>query len=336
MKDRERLNRTGKRRGGRGLPLFLLGCFLLLALPFLLPRGEELLPGGLPFPESRIIGLEGTSIHYRVFPAEGELKGQVFLLHGLGGSTFSWRETVPTLTRAGYRVLAADLPGFGYSDRKAGLDHSQEARGALMWKLLNQEGLPGLGWILGGHSMGGGTVAAMAMSRPDQVEGLFMADGVVRESSAGFLGKLLAFPPFFRWGEVILARSIGEGNIRNLLEGAYGQVPDGNAVGGYLRPLEFQGTAASLLEMSRTMRQPSPIPLEDGAYPLLYIRGAEDEWVGPEEGETLKKLRPDGLFAEIPGAGHCPMETHPEAFGSILLQWLAESVGNSTVESMKL
>ncbi|MGH8885748.1 MAG: alpha/beta fold hydrolase [Egibacteraceae bacterium] len=41
----------------------------------------------------------------------------VLLLHGFPDSSHLWRQQIPALTRAGYRVIAPDLRGFGASDR---------------------------------------------------------------------------------------------------------------------------------------------------------------------------------------------------------------------------
>ena len=44
---------------------------------------------------------------------EGE---PVVLVHGLGGSSYTWRKVMPALARE-YDVLAPDLNGFGLTDR---------------------------------------------------------------------------------------------------------------------------------------------------------------------------------------------------------------------------
>ena len=43
----------------------------------------------------------------------------VVLLHGFGASMYSWRHTLPALTAAGYRVIAFDNRGFGFSAKPA-------------------------------------------------------------------------------------------------------------------------------------------------------------------------------------------------------------------------
>jgi len=54
-------------------------------------------PEERPFPESRFTTISGLSIHYRVWQPDGEPVGKILLLHGLGGSTYSFNLIVPFL-----------------------------------------------------------------------------------------------------------------------------------------------------------------------------------------------------------------------------------------------
>jgi pimeloyl-ACP methyl ester carboxylesterase len=64
--------------------------------------------------------------------------GNILLIHGLGGSTFSFRNNAEALSSAGYNVIAVDLPAFGYSDRKRNIDHSQDNRARLLWLMIEE------------------------------------------------------------------------------------------------------------------------------------------------------------------------------------------------------
>ena len=121
----------------------------------------------LPYPDSHVTEVEGVMVHYRLGVAETS-RGKILLIHGLGGSTSSFDTVIGPLVDAGYLVVAVDLPGFGYSGRPEGFDHSQMHRAALVWQLLDElERTAGTDpWIILGHSMGGGTAVAMACQRP--------------------------------------------------------------------------------------------------------------------------------------------------------------------------
>ena len=56
-----------------------------------------------------------TRIHYLdEGPKEGEI---IYLLHGEPAWSYLFRKMIPTLTKAGYRVIAPDMVGFGKSDK---------------------------------------------------------------------------------------------------------------------------------------------------------------------------------------------------------------------------
>jgi pimeloyl-ACP methyl ester carboxylesterase len=69
------------------------------------------------------MGLTGRSLAVNglTFHVVDEGKGPVtvLLLHGFPDSSFLWRNQIPTLVAAGYRVIAPDLRGFGASDKPA-------------------------------------------------------------------------------------------------------------------------------------------------------------------------------------------------------------------------
>jgi pimeloyl-ACP methyl ester carboxylesterase len=65
----------------------------------------------------------------------------VVLLHGFGGSTYSWREVMPELARS-YRVVAIDLNGFGYTERpKSRESYTREGQGKLVLGVLDALGI---------------------------------------------------------------------------------------------------------------------------------------------------------------------------------------------------
>lgn len=314
----------------RGFRILGKGLLLLLLLGSLVPYAfplsrEEALPRG-PYPDSATFLVEDTAIHVRVQQPMGQEKGRVLLLHGLGGSTYSFRHTMAALVEAGYLVVAADLPGFGYSSRTPGFDHSQTHRSAVLWHLLDaleeERGWAPAPWVLLGHSMGGGTAAAMALQEPQRAEALVLVAGALMEHPRrGSL--LLAYPPLSRAAAVILDRLLpGEERMVSLLASAYGRTPSAEELEGYQAPLLLPGTARSLTDMVRTARNVPLEALKDLTLPVLGIWGAEDAWVPPAQGEALRDILPSYTLALLPDAGHCPMETHPQAFFDILRAFL--------------
>ncbi|MFN8558644.1 MAG: alpha/beta fold hydrolase [Dehalococcoidia bacterium] len=96
------------------------------------------------------------------------------MIHGFGGSTFSFRHQIARLARC-CRVVAVDLPGFGYSDRPLEADLSD--RPCDTPHRVHQRLDLGPATIIG-HSMGAGIAMRIAATRPDLVNRLILAAGV--------------------------------------------------------------------------------------------------------------------------------------------------------------
>ena len=71
------------------------------------PAGTPLVP--------RYVTVDGTRIRY----VEAGHGPPVVLIHGLAASLYSWRHTMVPVAEAGYRVIAFDNRGFGFSDKPA-------------------------------------------------------------------------------------------------------------------------------------------------------------------------------------------------------------------------
>ena len=65
--------------------------------------------------------IEVNGIHLNVFDqGKGEV---VLLLHGMPDTLNVWKNQIPVLLKAGYRVVAPDLIGYGKSDKPKELEH---------------------------------------------------------------------------------------------------------------------------------------------------------------------------------------------------------------------
>src|SRR2546425_6311183 len=115
----------------------------------------------------RSVVVDGTRIRY-IDAGRGP---SVVFLHGLGASMYAWRKTLSAVRAAGYRVVAFDNRGFGFSDKPPhGYDNAAYARllAAFMDSLHVADA------VLVGHSMGGAIAAEAAIAWPDRVRGLVL------------------------------------------------------------------------------------------------------------------------------------------------------------------
>jgi pimeloyl-ACP methyl ester carboxylesterase len=290
-----------------------------------------LLAAALPFPESHFDTVNGVSLHCRYWPAGGtELKGSVLFVHGFGASTFSWRRNIDPLVAQGFRVVAVDLPAYGYSDRRLGLDHTQRARARLLWQLLDdidrKTGPPGqpVQWTLVGHSMGGGTVAAMALQEPDRVSGLVLVDAAIYLTPSSASHVLVHIPPIRALFEACTRHEMTSRRaVAGLLRSAYRRKPDTAEVNGYFTPLQLPGTARAIVDDLANGTDREPLDMTAIFAPTLIVWGADDGWVPLASGRRLESEITNSELHVIQHAGHTPNETEPQEFNSLLADFLA-------------
>ena len=93
----------------------------------------------------------------------------VMLLHGFPDSAFLWRNQIPVLVDAGYRVIVPDLRGFGDSDAPVGKKHyTIDTIVQDVEAVMDQTGTKSC--CLVGHDWGAIIGWAFAISHPERVE----------------------------------------------------------------------------------------------------------------------------------------------------------------------
>lgn len=296
---------------------------LVSLLPYLIPPKE--LPyhrHDLAFPESEFIMVDGIEMHYRLWESSGEPVGNVLLVHGFGGSTFSWRYTAPVLQEAGYRIVAVDLPGFGLTERKTGFSHTAEARAEIVWQLLEIIE-PEVRWHLIGHSMGGATVSVMALKKTEQAESMVLVAGAVNGSGRSGVNRLFKYPPVGRWVRVLSSRFLlTESNVERMLASAYGRPLTAEEVAGYYRPVAVKDSDLVLIDLFTSTGMPLGEQIANLRLPVLLLWGETDSWVPLQRGQRLLDKLPNAELVVLDSEGHCPMETAPAIFNDQLLNFL--------------
>jgi pimeloyl-ACP methyl ester carboxylesterase len=103
---------------------------------------------------------------------EGKGSETVLLLHGFPDSSYLWRNQIPALVNAGYRVIAPDLRGFGGSD-KPQKEALYELRQFLIPDVLGILHALGAGKVhVISHDWGAALGWALAAGKPDVVQSL--------------------------------------------------------------------------------------------------------------------------------------------------------------------
>ena len=279
-----------------------------------------------PFENSYIINVEGVDMHYRFWEvADRQIEGNMLLVHGFAGSTFSWQKAADRLQQKGYEVVAVDLPPYGFSDKSHRKNQSVTAQAVRLHSLI-QSTFPGRRWHLAGHSMGGAVVQAYALLYPDEVKGVtFVAPALFTHlevvdqpenkllwnSPAGFI--IGAFAE--RW-------FISESRVAKLLESAYGNAPTKNQVRGYLDPLLVPGTARAILSSASHSAELHNLDAALFDVPAIAIWGDSDGWVPHTSRQAALDKMPGMKLHLMEGVGHNPMETHLDDFMEVWMTFI--------------
>src|SRR5688572_1287002 len=124
------------------------------------------------------ITIDGNRVVYRIAGA-GPL---LLLVHGMAGSSETWKHVMPALAER-CTVLAPDLLGQGQSDKPRG-DYSLGAHANLLRDLLDALGHERATVI--GQSLGGGVAMQFAYQFPERCERLVLVN-------SGGLGREVTF-----------------------------------------------------------------------------------------------------------------------------------------------
>lgn len=134
-----------------------------------------------------------------VYGDVGEGPPAVFL-HGWGLTARSYARALPQLSRAGARVIAPALPGFGRSDPLPGR-YTWEKLAHWLDALLEHAGIDEPAFLIG-HSFGGGVATATAWHHPERARSLVLVNAVGGAVwKQGHRGeRALADRPWWDWG----------------------------------------------------------------------------------------------------------------------------------------
>lgn len=252
----------------------------------------------------------------------------VVLIHGTGTWSEIWRDTIDALAPR-YRVVAIDLPPFGYSSRLHGAS-------AYTPKLQAQRILGVLDALhvqratVVGHSVGARPVVALALAAPDRIERLVLVDPAL-----GFDPK----PP-----SRLIAGLFRTKPLRNAVLSTYGTNPLS------LRRLfrSFVSNEAAVTDARlEVIRRPMSIAGTTDAYgdwleALMFSRGFESDrikklrmpvhlvWGATDrvtplwQADVLLKVIPRSRLVVLDGVGHIPYIEDTPHFNAALLASLHE------------
>ncbi|HVF81852.1 MAG TPA: alpha/beta hydrolase [Flavisolibacter sp.] len=140
-----------------------------------------------PYPVSSVmlsIEQQAVKMAYMDVAAAKPNGKTVVLLHGKNFNGYYWKDVIPFLREAGYRVIVPDQVGWGFSD-KPNIHYSFHLLAANTKSLLDTLGINKVEVI--GHSMGGMLATRFALLYPQTVEKLILENPIGLEDYKTFV-----------------------------------------------------------------------------------------------------------------------------------------------------
>lgn len=268
-----------------------------------------------------------TGIRLHVAEAGPPDGRSVVLLHGWPQHWWCWRDVIPPLADAGFRVIAPDLRGAGWSDAPAhGYEKEQLASDVLA--LLDTLALERVALV--GHDWGGWVAQLVALRAPQRVERLTLCNIAPVWSPGGLTAARdawrLAYQP------LLAAPGLGPAlHRRPRLRLALPGVPAA-AQEEFLAALREPGHAEASSAYYRTFLRSELVPLARGRYdglrltmPTLVLHGTRDPAIRPRAVRTFAAHADRLELVWLPDAGHFVVDERPLEVARRLRGWFTKA-----------
>lgn len=283
--------------------------------------------------------VHGHEIAYRT----GGSGPVVLLVHGMAGSSATWKPLMPLLTPH-VTVVAPDLPGHGKSAKPRG-DYSLGASASFLRDLITALGHDRVTVV--GQSLGGGVAMQFSYQYPERIERLVLVgSGGLGEEVMPIL-KLLAAPgvdlamtpaflPFFRDAGNAFGRALAKIGLRPSPQAfemwrAYSSLTDSETRAAFVQTLR------AVID-TRGQR----ISAHDKLYlsariPSMIVWGDRDPVIPTDHAYAAHAAMPASRLEIFQDCGHFPHFENPEGFAEVLLDFIATTEAAAvTAEDLRL
>jgi pimeloyl-ACP methyl ester carboxylesterase len=248
----------------------------------------------------------------------------VLLLHGLGASTYTWRNLIPSLAQK-HRVIALDLKGFGRSEKPLDRAYSPRDHTALVAAFIRQRRLQNL--TLMGHSLGGAValLVTLDLNRTDRSrirDLVLMSPPAYNQTSTEFVNFMQA--PVLPYAALALIPP--ELSIWLSLDSEQARNISSDDIKAYAAPFYDPAAHHALISTARQIVPPD-IDRITATYPSIRQRTLivwcdGDTTVPLATGRQLAEALPNAKLQVLEGCGHAPQHDSPRAVWNLLRRFL--------------
>lgn len=262
----------------------------------------------------------------------------VVMTHGMAAWGGLWQETAEALQAAGYRVVAVDMPPFGFSDRED-RDFSRSRQAQRLKALETALGLRD--YFLVGHSYGGGIALEMALLHPENVRALVLVAPVIGLEPENAPGPVPEEPGLAQEildsdviAEALVGLSITNPLATSFLTRQFMYRKDAltqKHVDILQQPMRLKGNTSHMVSWLRQFLAGDPdavsqtrMIVSQAKVPVSLIWGEKDMVTPITQGEDLASVLKIKRFSRLQDVGHMPQLEAPEQFSETLVMTLNE------------
>jgi len=251
----------------------------------------------------------------------------IIILHGLYGSSDNWVSIAKSISGK-FTVFLPDQRNHGRSPHSPVHDYNSMTED--LFELAKDLKLQK--FFLAGHSMGGKTAVNFAITWPEKLYGLLVADisPMVRQGSSSI--------EYNRHSEIldsILSQNLSGIKSRDEVESFLKTTIQSEAtIGLIMKNLKRESdnlfswklNASALREnLHRIMEgiDPGDMELREiSGFPVIFLKGEYSEYLPKKDFIQIRKIFPAAEFIIIPGSGHWVHSDNPEDVKKSLLRFL--------------
>lgn len=235
----------------------------------------------------------------------------LLIAHGLYGSARNWGMIAKNLA-SDRQVWAVDMRNHGLSPWHD--SHTYEDMAGDLATMIEAAGAP---CDLLGHSMGGKASMMLALTRPELVNRLVVADIAPVSYSHSQLQYIDAMK------SIDLDQIAKRSDAREQLETV---VDDPTLVSFFTQSIDIKSKKwrLNLDVLADEMPEIMAFPDIEGTFggATLFLSGAQSDYVKRDDRDHIKSLFPKAKFIKIPGAGHWLHAEKPREFEAAVAAWL--------------
>ncbi|CRG86294.1 putative hydrolase [Talaromyces islandicus] len=271
----------------------------------------------------------------RVFYRESGLSAApvVLLLHGFPSSSHQYRNLIPLLATK-YRVVAPDLPGFGFTEVPDGFHYTFKNLADTVAEFLDTLSISKFSVYI--FDYGSPTALRLALRRPDSIQAIITQNGNAYEEGLGSFWNQIR--EFWASGNAPDARANLAKTMLSL-EATKWQYEHGTSSTRTIAPesytldytlLQRAGNSDAQVDLFWDYQNNIKLYPQFHEYfrksqvPLLGVWGKNDPIFVPPGAEAFKRDLPQAEL-HLLNAGHFAVETETEEIGQLILNFLAQN-----------